>query len=374
MFDSAAAHFRLVEASKSGLTIDVHIISPGWGSSGYYSESVLQKACVDGVYPAGMHMHIDHPTRAEKQEQPARTIKGSSPLAAVLTEAGHYDSNGWDGPGIYATARVMPQFIEDIKAMDGHIGISHYVSGIAETGKAEGRKGPIIKELVVDPLNTVDFVTVPGRGGTYRTLGEAFEQRRAEQTEKQKVKSENMVDKTEKLTLEEIKKDYPGFVTEIGDEAIKGLESEKQLKEQKTKLSEAEKTMKVQADEIKSLKSKAAEAKALEYVTAEIVKAKLPEASTKILTESLVKQAPIGEDGGIDALKFAEIVKAAIEAKAAEVEAIRKESGITGNGGTPPTGDEGHKALVEAFTTSYQAMGKTKEDAEQLAELAAGGR
>ena len=121
VFDSPFSRFRLVEAGKKGeLLIDVHIIGPGWGSSGYYSEAVLKKACESGVYPEGMHMHIDHPTRAAEKEQPARTIKGESPLAAVLTEAGHYDPKGWDGPGVYAKARVMPQYVEDIKAMDGH--------------------------------------------------------------------------------------------------------------------------------------------------------------------------------------------------------------------------------------------------------------
>jgi L-lactate utilization protein LutC len=371
VLDSTAAHFKLLEANANGLTIDIHIISPGWGSSGYYSESVLQKACTDGVYPQGMHMHIDHPTRESEKSQPARTIKGVSPLAAVFEEAAHYEANGWDGPGPYTIARVLPQYVEDLKAMGGHIGISHYVSGVAKAGEAEGRKGQIITELLADALNTVDFVTVPGAGGHYKTLGEAFERRRDDE---QKSEGKNMADEPKRLTLKEIQTDYPEYVKQIAEQAIIGLESDKRLAEQAKKLTEAEGKLKEQADEIKTLKAKAAEAKATEYVAAEITKAKLPEASAKILTESLVKQVIIAEDGGIDALKFAEVVKAAIEAKTAEVEAIRKESGIRGNGGSAPATEDGHKALVESLTSMYLMTGKSKEEAAQLAELAAGGR
>lgn len=69
--------FRLVEA-KDGeqLLSDVHIISPGRGLAGYYSEAVLRKACDSGVYPAGMHMHLNHPSRTEEKEQPARLFIG----------------------------------------------------------------------------------------------------------------------------------------------------------------------------------------------------------------------------------------------------------------------------------------------------------
>lgn len=172
IFDSTIAHFREAgKPDKSGLAIEVHIIAPGWGSSGYYSPTVLQEACKKKVYPEGMHMHWDHPTAKAEKDQPARTLKD---LVGVLTEDGHYDEHGWDGPGVYAKAKIFPDWIETVKAMGEHIGISHYVSGTAESGEAAGRKGPIIKELYPDALNTVDFVTVPGAGGHYRTLfGEA---------------------------------------------------------------------------------------------------------------------------------------------------------------------------------------------------------
>lgn len=376
IFDSPIANFRLIEA-KQGLKIDVHIISPGWGSSGYYSEKVLRKACESGVYPVGMHMHIDHPTRTAEKEQPARTIKGESPLAGILTEAGRYVVDGWDGPGVYAQARVLPQFVEDIRAMDGHIGISHYVSGEAEPGEAEGRKGPIITELNADSLNTVDFVTVPGAGGHYRTLFGEMKVRRDPNPNKEQ-KDENMADKQESLTLAEIRTNHPEVVAELKEQLKTELKIEEAAADQGAKLTEAATTIKTLKEEIAALKAKAAESAAGEYVKAEIGKAKLPEASGKLLTESLMKQIPLTESGEVDAPKLAEAVTAAIKVKTEEIAAIRKDAGvpgITGNG-APAGGNDGdaHKALVESFERVYLASGKTAEQAKQMAESAAGGR
>jgi len=377
VFDSPFSHFRLIEAGKKGeLLIDVHIIGPGWGASGYYSETVLKKACESGVYPEGMHMHIDHPTRSAEKEQPARTIKGESPLAAVLTEAGHYDPKGWDGPGVYAKARVMPQFIEDIKAMDGHIGISHYVSGKSEVGEAEGKKGPIITELIADSLNTVDFVTVPGAGGHYRTLFSEMKVGRTDPIGNMNKKKEgNMgTDNQESLTLSEVRTNHPEIFEEMKRTLSEELKIESVTKDQTKKLIEAADKIKALEQKVAEQGAKLAEVKAREYIAAEIAKAKIPETSGKILTEQLVKLVILTEDGEIDAPKFGQIVTEAIKAKQDEIAAIKKESGITGNGGGAPPAGDGMKSLIESFVAMNLAAGKTKEEAQRLAEIAAGGR
>jgi hypothetical protein len=59
IFDNPITRFRAIEAGKpdaTGLLIDVHVIAPGHGLSGFYSEQVLKNACQSGVYPKGMHM------------------------------------------------------------------------------------------------------------------------------------------------------------------------------------------------------------------------------------------------------------------------------------------------------------------------------
>lgn len=375
IFDSAITKFRLIEAGpgSSGMAIDVHVIAPGWGSSGYYSDTLLQESCEKGVYPVGMHMHIDHPSRTAEKEHPARTILGESPLAAIFTEAGHFDASGWDGPGVYSKAKILPNFVEQIKAMDGHIGISHWVSGRSEEGCAPDKKrGKIVKELWPHPTNTVDFVTVPGADGHYRTMfSEMKVGRNPTGNEKQE---EKMADKQLSIRLSEIMASDPEVVAEIRKQESESLKIEAVTKDQTAKLTEAADKIKVLEQENKDLKAKIAETRAREYVVAEVTKAKLPETSGKILTESLVKKAVLAEDGSVDAVKFGEIVTADIKAKVEEIAAIRKESGITGNGTTAPPAGDGRKALMESFVAMNVANGKTKEEAMKLAEIAAGGR
>lgn len=45
--------------------IKVGLITPGWGSSGYYAAEVLESAAADRVFPAGTHIYFDHPSASE---------------------------------------------------------------------------------------------------------------------------------------------------------------------------------------------------------------------------------------------------------------------------------------------------------------------
>jgi len=362
--DGPITKFR--EDVKPGV-IDVHIITPGWGSSGYYSEAVLSAACGKSVYPAGMHMHIDHPTREAEKQHPARTILGDSPIAAVFTEAAHYDPYGWDGPGAYTKAEILPEFRDKIKSLDGNIGVSHYVDGVREDGVApDGKKGKIIKELISGPLNTVDFVTVPGAGGRYRTM---FAEAKTLGDQRTIEDGKNMPE--DKLTLAEIKAKYPGAL----DEYAKEIESASDLKAQKKLSEEQAATVKTLKEENDGLRKKIAEKASIDFVTEEVKKAKLPEVSGKVVIDHMSGKAKILEDGTIDVVAFGAEVKKAIEAKAAEVEAIRKESPaqVTNNGTSTQTEDNGD-GLTEAFTESYVLMGYDKETAKNMAELASTGR
>jgi hypothetical protein len=385
IFESPIGHFRISEAGKpdaSGMLIDVHIIAPVWGSSGYYSEAVLREACRKRVYPEGMHMHLDHPTREAAKNQPARTLAGESPLAAIFTEDGHYEPDGWDkspenptGSGVYTTARVLPKYVEDIKAMAGNIGISHYVDGVSEEGTApDGRKGPIIRELKVSQLNTVDFVTVPGAAGHYRTMFGEMKVRPDPNPNEEQRKTMGE-DKQESLTLSEVRNKYPEVVNELKEQLKVELKTEVATKDQTKKLDEAATKIKTLEADIADMAQTAADCKAAGYVKAEVAKAKFPAAIAEALTKTLVKQVILGEDRKIDAPKFAEVVKAAIDVKTAEIAEILKESGgIRGNGAGTPSNEDAHKALVESFETNFVLQGKTKEDAHRLAEIAAGGR
>jgi hypothetical protein len=118
-----------------------------------------------------------------------------------------------------------------------------------------------------------------------------------------------------------------------------------------------------------------AEKAAEEFVVEEVKKAKIPEASAKIVVESLKSKAVVSEAGTIDPVEFGKVVKEAIDAKVAEVEAIRKESapGITGNGQSNSVVED-KAALKSAFEEYYLDMGYDADTAKTMSELAAVGR
>jgi 8-oxo-dGTP pyrophosphatase MutT (NUDIX family) len=70
------------EARATG-EFPIQFITPGWGSSGYYSPQTIAEAASERVIPKGTHMYADHPTDAEFKARPARSIKD---LMAVTTE------------------------------------------------------------------------------------------------------------------------------------------------------------------------------------------------------------------------------------------------------------------------------------------------
>jgi hypothetical protein len=144
-------------AKKTGRMM-VQFISPGWGSSGYYSSEVLEQAAADKVIPAGTHMYADHPTDTELLERPVRSVKD---LMAVTTEDAHLSSDG----ALVGEVQVVPQWRELVETVKDAIGVS--IRGSATDivpGEAEGRSGMIIEGLAA-PVTSVDFVTRAGRGG-----------------------------------------------------------------------------------------------------------------------------------------------------------------------------------------------------------------
>lgn len=154
---AAITEAAAAEAKKSG-RMEVQFISPGWGSSGYYSAEVLEAAAADKVIPAGTHMYADHPTDTEFYERPERSIKD---LMAVTTEDARLGSDG----ALVGEVQVVPAWRELVETVRDAIGVS--IRGSATDiveGEAEGRRGGIIEGLVA-PVASVDFVTRAGRGG-----------------------------------------------------------------------------------------------------------------------------------------------------------------------------------------------------------------
>jgi hypothetical protein len=159
---------QLAEAkAASDGTIPVQIITPGWGSSGHYSATVLEAAAKAKVWPAGSHLYWDHPSVSESEDRPERSVKD---LGAVLAEDAH-----WDGTALVARATPVG-FAKEVLAdaeFRKAIGVSVRAMADVEVGEADGRTGWIVKELVPDTFNSVDFVTHAGRGGRIREVLES---------------------------------------------------------------------------------------------------------------------------------------------------------------------------------------------------------
>lgn len=143
----------------------VKIISPGWGSSGYYGADVLEAAAGPEIFPAGTQMFLDHPTATEQWERPERTVKD---LAAVTTEDARWDAQVG---ALVAEARVFAPWRQPIADMADSIGVSIRAAAEVEQGEAEGRRGTIISALTEG--YSIDFVTKAGRGGAILAVREA---------------------------------------------------------------------------------------------------------------------------------------------------------------------------------------------------------
>lgn len=165
----------LTEAKGPGRYL-MTLITPGWGSSGYYSATMLEAAAKDGVWPKDTQQHIDHQTAEEREAKPEGSI---GTLASVLLEAGRWDPNvidkatGKKTGGVVAEAKVFTKWQGPIKEMAEHIGISIVAPADRIVGEAEGRAGLIVEKLYPSPLNRVDYVTHPGRGGAISVIESA---------------------------------------------------------------------------------------------------------------------------------------------------------------------------------------------------------
>jgi hypothetical protein len=163
--ETASIGERAAHAAKVTGKMLVQFISPGWGTSGYYSPEVLQEAASNRIIPAGTHMYADHPSKTSREDRPERSIRD---LMAVTTSDAQLASNG----ALVGEVRVLAPYQELITDLKDHIGVS--VLGDATDvyeGEAEGRKGRIIAGLA--HINSVDFVTRAGRGGQVLELLES---------------------------------------------------------------------------------------------------------------------------------------------------------------------------------------------------------
>lgn len=122
----------------------VAIATPGQGSSGYYSESVLQDFG-PVAFPAGAKSFINHESKRDMRD-----------CIGVFPEGAYWDE---DRKQLMGELDVFPHWAEFVEAVHAHSGMSIYMAG---TKDAEGN----VTQLEMNVQNGADLVAYPGLAGS----------------------------------------------------------------------------------------------------------------------------------------------------------------------------------------------------------------
>jgi hypothetical protein len=127
------------------------LITPGKGSSGIYTETMLAESGPT-AFPKGTHSYVDHPTFEGD-------IRSPKNLMGVLAEDAYYE----DGVGLVAELQVMPHWKDFVEAVAPHTGLSIYAMGQGDYN-ADGEL--VVESLTPNTQNSVDLVSYAGRAGS----------------------------------------------------------------------------------------------------------------------------------------------------------------------------------------------------------------
>lgn len=339
------------KAVREDGTVQVKLISPGWGSSGHYSEKMLKR---DGpkVFKKGLHMYMNHPTEAEDKDRPERDLRD---LVGVLQEDAKYNDKGPTGPGLYSTAVVFDNYKGFIDEAAPYIGVSIRAGGRGVEGEAEGRHG-----LLVDSLEegySVDYVTLPGRGGQVLPLLEAFRNKKTDVVTPSGNNNITIVEKTGKVET---------VMVDISEEELAKL---REAAANSTKMAT---TLEETQTQLARLRERAIITDARRIVTETLSKVNLLDITRTRLIESCMRRLPI-TDGELDVEAFTKFVneEATGELKYLETAGINTTNGkVVGMGSTHTPEELTDEAFESEMTEAFTNIGLT----EKSAKIAAGSR
>lgn len=147
----SSVHLLEDEGELTGSLVAVTIITPGKGSSGEYPSETIKKLAESPIWDTPVHMYMNHATGAERNSRPEGDIRE---LAGVIDGRPVIDDSG----ALVGRAKIFPEYRDFIRERAPYIGVSINASGIMAPGKDR-----VIKEIT--QVDSVDFVTKPGRGG-----------------------------------------------------------------------------------------------------------------------------------------------------------------------------------------------------------------
>lgn len=341
----------LIEAAKAA-TREMKIIAPGWGASGYYSREVLER---DGpsVFVPGTHMYLDHPTASESAERPERSVRD---LAAVIVSPSEYREDGVAGPGLYAKASILPQYVDVIDALAPHIGVSIRARGSVAEGEAEGRSGKLVTELT--SAASVDFVTKPGAGGKVLALMESLRQ----------LDDAGVLSTHDKATNDTAASGAADNVKEAGSmELSEALDRVATLEGQVTTVTTERDAAVSERDQMRE-RAERAEGVVAVYearrICGESLKdIALPEAAKARISERFALNPPT-KDGAIDADALREAVSKAASDEAAYIESVAPSVGKVTDSGSAASGTDETRVKESLESGMSKLFGLSPEQAK----------
>jgi len=304
----------------------VIVIKPGFNATEdrYYPAEMLKR---DYEIFEGQKMYADHPTEAEDEARPERSIKD---WVATLVDVTVDEAGVVSGVAEIIEPWMMQKLaaLRD-KEMLSEMGISINAVGSASKGTIDGKETLVIEKLVA--ARSVDFVTEPGAGGEV-TLYESDRNRD--------------IDLIEISGLRERRPDLVSIIeTEVRKETT---EEVKKLMEDKEKITELEATVTTLTTENDGLKATAAKeaeekakAEAQATIKEAIEKAELPQASKDVL---LARFADAKTAEGIEEAITSEIDYIAKLSEAGKVKKL---------GVTQPDAEKSQAALRESFKKAH---------------------
>jgi hypothetical protein len=335
------------KAVKDNGSVRVKLISPGWGSSGYYSKEMLKR---DGpkVFKAGTHMYMNHPTESEARDRPERDLRdlvGSLTTNATWEEAS--DSN--IGEGLYADANVYEVYRSFVNDAAKDIGVSIRASGTGEEGEAEKRHGVIVNGL--NEAFSVDYVTLPGRGGQVMSLFESARNRSETGLPTLAENSNAVVDEQRNENVVDISAEQLAAF----EAAVKGVAT---LSEQLT----ASHTTIARLSEMAMLN------RARVIVSEALAQTELPNITRDRVTKECLRDLPV-KDGTLDEAEFTTKIEGIIKEEVAYIESI---GGAVTNGkvvgmGAPITTTESAEELDKQLDAAFSEIGYTNEKSRAFA-------
>lgn len=305
---------RLVESSicdvvrfreSAGPNPLVKIISPGRGSSGYYSKELLQRDL--GIFKKGTLMFANHATQAEEAARPEGDWEK---LVAVTSGNAYWDENGKDGPAVYAPVLPMASRAKELAEKAPYTGVSIRASGRRDE-KAIGPDGLPGVITALTGIESVDVVTKAGRDGKLLLESASAE-----------------------INLEEAAMDAA--------ELKKLQESHDSLKASSDKLLESNRKM----------AQRLARSEARDIVREKLATVRLPDPMKTRLLERICVVAPITVDGDLDATGLNTLIEARIKEAGEDLKDLTGDNLVVGMGGGAAEMTEAERAAAHKDSES----------------------